>query len=76
MKSELERLRTLPELEPPEALDELVLSRALQALGTAPPAATPIPLPAAETLVYAAGVAAYVAHGAQSALRLVLRLIS
>lgn len=77
MKTDCELSCTLAEVEPPADLDALVLDRALRALDDARPRA-PLPLrvPAAEALIYAAGIAAYLAHGAQAALRILARVFA
>jgi len=57
----LERLRDLPELEVPAALDQLVFERARDQLErAATPVAVSLPYP--EALVYAASVTAYFAY--------------
>ena len=70
MKDDTERLRELPNLELPVALDELVFERACDALDRESPAPLPLPLPHPEMLIYVAGFAAYFLRGVQTAAQL------
>lgn len=70
MKDDTERLRELPELELPAALDELVFARACEVFDDNEPAPIPLPLPHPEMLIYVAGFAAYFLRGVQTAAQL------
>ncbi len=67
MKDDTERLRGLPALELPVALDELVFERACDELDRETPTPLPLPLPHPEMLIYVAGFAAYFLRGVQTA---------